>query len=354
MAESYARKPRILVNLAGIDSSPMEASISTSSHRNADTFSATLALDAVPGLDERFFADSSSIPVIITATNDVDAGSWVTMFTGTVDVPAINWMVRRVIITGRDKSQALIETKTTEKWLNKTSEEIVNDIASRVGLTADVSIENPDKVGLITKDDYNRISNQDVLWNVLTVLADREGCAVFVKQDRLIFKPIDNLGGGVLEVMYQRPTPESFASGNFINLSTSRNLSVSKNVKVSVKSWQQKQKKAINSAFSSSGKGSDKLDYTYRVANATKQQADKIAKGKIGEITGRERLLDIDMPGDVNASPEQTLSLFGTGTTCDQDYIISEIAHRWEFESGYRMTINARNKDKSRTITQDE
>jgi phage protein D len=221
----------------------------------------------------------------------------------------------------------------------------VQDIAGRVGLTADVVVANPDKVGLIYKDDYNRISDQDVLFNVLTRLAQREGCMMFVSKNRLVFKPEDQLGGSTYTLTYTRPTPMSFATGNFITLKASRNLAAAKNVTVNVKSWQQKQEAQIESEYQSNGPGGD-LTYTYRAPNLTKQQADKIAKGRHDEAVGRERNLSIDAPGDVNLDPEMTLALTGTGTGFDQSYVIASITHR--FGDGYRMSISTRNKDKNR------
>ena len=350
MPSGYSRQPRAYLLIGGVKCVPIDVSVSMSSNRNADTFGASLPLSGA--LDERYFADTSPIPIEIMATNDQQTGRWSKIFSGLCDVPAMNFATRRVMLTGRDLTSRLIETKTTEKWLNKTSAEIVKEIAGRVGLTADVSVPNSDKAGLIYKDDYNKISNQDVLWNVLTALADREGCAVFVKVDRLVFKPFDELDGGDFEVLYERPTPGSYADGSFINLSVRRNLAVAKNVRVSVKTWQQKQKKVLSSAFRSKGASTDQTDYTYRIPNSTKENADKFAKNKLAEITAQERLVEVDMPGDVTCTPENKLVLSGTNTGYDQSYIISGVSHSMS-QSGYRMTIHGRAPDDKNTIEQE-
>jgi phage protein D len=350
MPSGSSRQPRAYLKIDGVDCIPIEVNVSMTAERNADNFGATLPL--VAPFDEQYFSDTSPIPIEVIMTNDQTVGEWVQMFTGFCDVPRINFSTRRVILTGRDKTSLLIETKTSEKWLNKTTTDIVNEIASRVGLTADISLTSPDKVGLTYKDDYNRISNQDVLFNVLTVLAEREGCAVFVRGDRLIFKPADQMNGGVITVAYQAPTKASYANGTFMNLEVSRNLSVAKNVGVSVKTWSQKQKKSLSTSWRSQGASSTKLDYTYSVPNNTKEQIDKIAKNKLAEITGQERLIDLEMPGDVNITPENRLNLTGTNTAYDQSYTISRANHHMS-QSGYRLTIAGRGPDKKNTIAQD-
>ena len=347
MPSGVVRKPRVLISAGGASVAPLECSVTTTTHKRGDTFSAKLALDAPGGLDEHFWADTSPIPVTVTATNDAASGGFATLFVGEVDTAEIDFDQRTVHISGRDKTAKLLETKTTEKWQNHTTSEIVNDIAGRVGLSADIQVADADKVGLIFKDDYNRISDQDVLYNVLVRLAQREGNAVFVKKDRLVFKPADQLGGGSFTIQYVAPTPQSYAQGNFTTLKASRNLASAKNVKVNVKSWQHKQEKVIESEYQSSGPGGD-LEYTYRAPNMTKQQADKIAKSRHDEVVGRERNLSVDAPGDVTIDPEMLLTLSGTGTGFDQDYIISQIEHRFSQHEGYRMSISTRNKDKNR------
>lgn len=348
MTNGVVRRPRAFVN----GMAPIECEVTQTTHKRGDTFHATLALDGPGGLGESYWADSSPISVTVTATNDFLGGGMATLFVGDVDNATINFSNRTVHISGRDKTAKLLETKTTEKWQNKTTPEIVQDIAGRVGLSADVSVKNADKVGLQYKDDYNRISDQDVLYNVLTRLAQREGCVMFVKQGRLVFKPADELGGGGYTLIYTRPTPESFATGNFIKLTATRNLAVAKSVKVNVKSWQQKQEKVIESEYSSEGGGGGELNYTYRAPNVTKQQADKVAKSRHDEVVSRERTLDIEAPGDVNIDAEGGLTLTGTGTSFDQSYVIASISHRFNQHSGYTMTISTRNKDSKRQGSQ--
>lgn len=352
------RAPRAVLTVNGIQITPVECEIRENTHHQADTFGATMTLDGTDA-DERFWLDLNSITCTVRATNDYAAGGWVTKFDGKIDDVDVDLFHRVVRVTGRDRVSDLLDTKTNENWLNRTTVDIVTDIAGRVGLKANVVLTSADemfgfgKSGLTYKDDYNHESDNDVLWNVLVRMAQREGCAVFIKPGSgvLSFLPVDQLGGSTFVVNYVAPTPFSIASGNFTALSLRRGFAVSKNVKVRVKSYQLKGKKSISSEMVSTGKVPGESAYDYRIPNLTKDQADKVAKNRLDEILRQEKGVQVDMPGDVTLDPSYMLQLAGTGTSFDQSYIISSVVHRFG-EAGYRMVVDVRNQDRDRTKTQ--
>lgn len=347
------RAPRASIKVNGVDIIPIECEIRENTHHQADTMGATVSLDA-PGADEQFWADLSSLPCTVKATNDYTSGGWVTKFDGKIDDVEIDLFNRVARVTGRDRISDLLDHKTTEQWQNRTTTEVVTDIASRVGLGAVVKLlSTADKVGLIYKDDNNLESDADTLWNVLVRLATREGCSVFIKPGTgvLSFMPVDQLGGSTFIVNYQRPTQFAVASGNFTSLRLRRGFAVSKNVKVRVKSYHLRGKKSVSTEMVSNGTVPGESVYDYRVPGLTKDQADKLAKNRLDEILRHEKGMQIDMPGDVALDPTFMLQLSGTGTSFDQSFIISSVVHRFG-EAGYRMLIDVRNQDRKRTKTQ--
>src|SRR5258708_5639210 len=173
----FTRQPRCLVN--GLV--PIECSVHVSQHQTADTFGATIALDAPGNPGPQYWADTAPIPVTAMATNDVASGSMTQMFTGNVDTVDIDWDERTVQIRGRDLTGGLIDAKTNEKWLNKQPQDIITDLAGRVGLSVQFSGTAPDRAGLKYKDDYNRISELDSQWNVIFRLTKEMGCIAYVK-----------------------------------------------------------------------------------------------------------------------------------------------------------------------------
>lgn len=336
----FIRHPRVIVN----GFAPIECSVHVSQHQSADTFSATLPLD-LPSAS--YWCDQAPIDVSIMATNDVTAGGWTEMITGQVDDVDADFTNRIVHISGRDKTAEMTDQKTTEKWLNKKPEDIIQDLAGRAGLSANISGSSKDKAGLKYKDDYNRISEYDNWWNVVTRLAKHIGCIAFVKGSTLYIQPYDQ-GQGVFLVQYEPPGPLGTpARGTVVDLKCNRKLHLAKNVKVNHKSWQHKEGKAIMSEFQSSGSGSGDLEYTFKGANLTKSQQDQLAETKLNEIISHERVPHIRTYGDVSVTPFMKVQLSGTGTGFDQEYIMSSIDHEWS-EDGHMMTLEVRNKDSKR------
>jgi len=324
-------KPRCMVN----GWTPIECSIHVSSHQSADTFVATLSLDDRGGQQ---LADSGSIQITVMASNDGPPTTQ--MFTGYADYATIDWATRLITLRGRDNTSGPLDKKTNEKWLNKQPQDVIQDLAQRSGLQVEFSGQGGDKAGRKYKDDYNRITELDSHWNVIVKLAKELGCIANVKGNTLYITPWDQANGGTYTVNYRGPSAGSPARGDVLRLQTGRDLQIAKGVQVTVNSWQQKEAQAIRSQQGQSGG----IEHTLKAANLTQQQADSIAKGRLGEIQSHERTITVVAPGDVNISPQMKLRLRGTGTGADMEYVISDIDHRWSWAQGYIMTIRGRNK----------
>ncbi len=177
---SRVRKPRPLVVIEGNRLSPIECSVNLSLHQSADTFYARLPLDNNAGLDETYWMDTAPILITILGTNDAVTDSFTTLLTGQVDESSVDFSQRVVLIRGRDLTAQLIDLKTDERWLNTSNEDIISQLAERVGLNVKIS-EGADKAGLQFDQDYNEISDSDSCWNVIVACAKRLGCIAFVK-----------------------------------------------------------------------------------------------------------------------------------------------------------------------------
>lgn len=346
------RAPRAVLAVSGGNIIPIEVTVEMTTLRKSDKFSARISLDSSPGLDEVYWSALTDNSITVNATNDINQGGLSPLFLGHVDTVDIDWQNRTAHISGRDLGAALLETKTTEEFLNQTTAQIVTAIAGRVGLTANVSVPNSDMVGLVYKTEYSRITDSDVLMNVLSRLAQRAGCVFYISGKTLNFLPASQLNGNVFTVSYQRPTQSDFATGNFITLSTHRNYVLGKNLKVRTRSYQLKQKKVVDSQYNMPGTVTGDLVHEYRAPNMTKQQADIFTQNRLNEISSREKTLEISMPGDISVGPNTPIALVGTGTAFDQTYVISRVSHSFSQSNGYRMTISTRNKDKARKAAQ--
>lgn len=353
MVESLAssvNRPRAYISIDGQQVIPIEASVEVSLHQSADTFYAKFPLDNAAGLDEVYFADTAPLPVTILATNDYTVGGLTTMIVGQADKPLIDFAQRTVSIRGRDLTGSLTDLKTNERFLNQSNQQVITQLAGRVGLTVNFQ-GTTDQAGLQFDQDFNEISDLDSCWNVIVAAAKRLGCIAFIKGTVLFIQPLDQDPSTFFTVRYQRPTPSQIQSGNFVGLTCSRNLNLSKDASITVQSWQHKAGKTVTSKFNSKGKttGSGKLLYEFRGANLNKEQQDRIAKSHLKETLSHEREVQLSsLPGNVDVNPATMgLKLQGTGTAFDQDYIMSTVSHHWSTK-GYLMDIGAHSQDDDR------
>src|SRR5450631_2081071 len=95
-------------------------SVTLTSKRQSDTFSATLPLDTAMSIVS---GGDTSASVTLSA-----GGQSQTVFTGNIDEILVSWIDRNVTVSGRDKSAALSEKRVNKSYKNKSSSDIVQDL----------------------------------------------------------------------------------------------------------------------------------------------------------------------------------------------------------------------------------
>jgi phage protein D len=351
---SIVPAPRCLIKVNGESVAPIECSVHLSIHQGADTFEAKLPLLPALGLDAAFWSNTVPIPIEIDGTNDVNTASYSPLLIGQADrVQVILHESAVAIRDGRDKTAALLDTKTTQQWVNQTDQQVITSLAQQAGLTVQFRAQ-PISAGLdMDADYYNELSDQDSAWNVVVALAKKAGCIAFVKGTTLYVQPIDAAPpNGYFVLQYAQPTPQQLAQANVPMIALEHNLALAKTTTVTLQSWQHQQGQAITSSFQSIGKDANSapLVYTHREANLTKQQQDRIAAAHLKAVLNHEREVTANnTPGDVTAIPGvMGLTLKGSGTDFDQNYVFAEAMHRFSNDGGYMMDLTAHSQDASR------
>ncbi|NTF67979.1 phage late control D family protein [Rhizobium rhizogenes] len=340
-----AREPRAYIIVGGTSLNCVSVDVSLSKTHKSDTFHAEIPFGSLPAeMDENWWSVQNDISVQVQFQADAFAGP-VQMFDGKVDQVGHDFTDRMLKIQGRDKSAALIDNKTTEKFNNQSADQIVKTIAGRRGISVDADTV-PKKAGKLFQIDFAKVTHRLSEWTAINKIADESGMNAYMTGGVLYFKPIDETLP-VLDVVYVPPTAASYANGNFMRLSTSRNLIIGRPVNVTVQSWNYKEKKAYQSTKSAPGTG-DPLVYNYQGAGLTGDQAEKLADKRLAENTSHELNFSLDMPGDPTVTPRFTMQLSGTGTAYDQQHEIMSIEHSMSQSGGYRMTISAKAKSKKR------
>jgi phage protein D len=336
------RYPRLRVLANGqIVTGATEAEVICNNHYAADRFSVSIALDADPWAEASFWASETDILLDVQFSLDGGA-SFTSLVEGAVDSVNVDPTFGVVRIDGRDLTASLIETRTQETFANRTASEIASLLAQRHNLTPSVS-QTSTPVGRyyqnehdrITLDQFNRATTE---WDLLVFLARQEGFDVFVQGQVLNFQPVTQ----AIDIAI------SLRPEDVLDLRLERSLTLARDIEVDVKSWNSRQNSAFVQRARAAGRrgsrsGGPPQRYVFVQPNLTPDQALKLAQRKLAELTRHERIIEINMPGELSLSPRSMILLEGTGTEFDQAYYVDVIERRLRQNGGLTQRIRAKN-----------
>ena len=259
-------------------------------------------------------------------------GQQQSMLSGTADEISIDWINRSVQVSGRDNSSMLTQSRVNDQYVNKTSADIVMDIAKNAGLQAQISSSKGDDVSKKYDIDTVHMILNRTPFEAISVLAEREGVRWFVDGMTLYFGPPQS--GGTYQIEYQGPQ-NGYMTANAMTLTTKRNLVAAQPVESTAKSWHQKDKMLYEHTAKAAGAhGGQKalLGYQMHYPGMDQQEVETLAKTRANETIRHEMCVEITMPGDLSLDVTQQIQLTGTGTIFDQAYDIDELT--FTFESG--------------------
>lgn len=339
------QQPRAVVIVNGTSLTPLNVEVHMSKTQKSDTFHCEIPFKALPAsMDIDWWSTATDISVQVQIAADTTKG-FVQAFDGTVDQVQHDFAQRCIQVQGRDKTAALIDSQSTEKFNNQTPDEVVKIIAGRHGISVDADSVSS-KAGKIFQFDYAKLTQRASEWTVIQRLADHFGMVAYATGGKLYFKSYPETLP-VLNVTYRNPTAFSPADANFMRLTTVRNLILGRPVKVKVRSWNHKEKKLYENEQDATGAG-DPLIYNYQEPSLTGDQVERIAKKRLAENTSHELSFELEMPGDPTVTPRFMMQLSGTDTAYDQQHEIKSVEHRIDFSGGYKMTVSAKSKSKRR------
>jgi len=339
------RTPRAFVIANGAPITPMSVEVQMSKTHKSDTFHCEIPFGALPpGMDEAFWSTANDISVQVQIQTDAFSGP-TQVFDGKVDQVQHEFDTRVLKVQGRDKTAALIDKTSTEKFTNQQPDQIVQTICGRHGITANTD-SVAKKAGKIFQIDYAKMTQRVSEWTVIQKLADLFGMTAYMTGGQVYWKNYPEQLP-VVNVAYVPPTPFSYANGNFMRLRTARNLVLGRPVHVKVQSWNHKEAKLYQNEQVAPGSG-DPLIYNYQSPGMTNDQVEKLAQKRLSENTSHELSFDLEMPGDPTVTPRFMMQLSGTGTAYDATHEIKTVEHQISQEAGYRMTISAKSKSTKR------
>lgn len=320
---------------------------------SADSFSCTLALyEFDPDFDPAFWADVERLDVELFSGEGVDEPPGESLLAGRADEIQIDLDGRTVTLRGRDYTADLIEMRLAEKYPNKTASEIVRILAGKAGLEADVT-ETQKLAGVYYKAEHAQLADETTAWNLITYLAEREGFDALVQGRTVIFKlPPDEKSAPHWTIKYE-PRGDASASPRapVTGLSLTKGLTISRDIKVRVISWNSSKKHSLEGTSESKKKGRNasgqfqaSVTHVFRKANLTQDQADALARQYAIEITRNLRSIDIDTAALPGLNIRSIIRLTGTGGSFDlPSYHIDEIQWRMSQNQGFKMGLRCRN-----------
>lgn len=373
-AKSAGRQPRGIVKVNG-RALPgwIEWEFDNNTNYQADTFRVTYAGQALPkDRNVAWLTDQGDITVEIlagfpqdpNAPTDSELKSFII---GRVDDMIYDPVQNTIELAGRDFTSQFIEAKTTEVFVNQTVTQIVETLAGRHSMSAavDANIVAPATFqGSFFEIDTRRLTSEHSEWDLLTLLAQETQCSVYVSGTILYFvKQQDPLSGNTYVIQW---TPQSDASGspqaNLIDLRFSRNLTITKDVKVILTSWDranaQPYKITATAAHTKNAVtrntslpyGQPQI-YSYTIPGLTRQQAVVKAQALLAEISKHEMRLEAHLPGDNILTAQTLVTVQGTGTPFDQVYFPDSVTRSMSMDEGYRMKLAAKNHSPETTVT---
>lgn len=350
-----SRQPRLKMTVAG---QTVPGCLALSVHNNvffaADAFQADLSISALPPeLAAAYWSGTQSIAVAFFVGFKNTGSSGITfenLIEGMVDEVEID-LVRQIIhIAGRDLSSVFLETKTAEKFPNRTSSDIVGALAARHGFETQLT-KTATPVGRYYEIEHARLNREQSEWDLLTFLAQEEGFDLFVRGRTLFFAPPASESATPYVLAYrpvgQGPGQAPLAHATAIRMR--RNLLLARDVRVTVRSWHQQHEASFavtgTATSANCNSGGVAQNYSYTVANRDHAGAMKFAKARLNDITRFERMIEIEMPGELPSvlDPRIPIRLQGTATGFDQIYLPDSVERRLSFEGGFQMSVRAKN-----------
>ena len=343
---SGVRQPRAIVRINGQPLSGWETlEIEENSFAQPDTSRVEFAIGALPsGQGVDWFAAQTDLEIEILAGFPSDPTSFsasdlTSLHSGRVDTVDVQWEQGLLVLSGRDHTADLLDAKTSEKFVNMTASQVATTLAQRHGLTPVVK-PTTQKVGRYYQIDHVALQDDRPEWDLLTWLAREEDYVVYVRGKELHFQPADS----------QRSTytlnvdRTAGLAGEFVTLKTTRELTIAKDISVTVRSWNAKAKKAYSTKatrYKSGGKNVQQ--YSYTIGGLTPEQAQLRANQLLSELSKHEMKLTWTAPADAALTMASLIQLQGTGTAFDQTYYPDTITRSMSVSAGFVMTVAAKN-----------
>lgn len=332
----------------------LEFSVEQNGFSAADSFSLTLPFFVKDEKGDKILANgpdvasalvtSSSIPVQLrVGFGSVDSGL-VQVMDGEMDTIAWGFSVQGETVTlhGRSKAGSMIDTKIVEKYPNLTASAIAQKFAGEHGLTP-VITPTAALAGTYYNQQTAAIGRETSQWDLLLYLAKRENFIARARRGKLYFGPYDAVVGA-------SSTPIPYTWGHDIDaLNIERSPHASRNITITVLTYDRGKKKQIKETASSTTQGAKSIagqvdrrsryNLTYNIPGLTRQQAQNRAREILAQLSRSQIIGQLQAAGNTDLEIDRQIRLYGVGPGLEQAYFLNRVTHKFSLTNGY--TIDA-------------
>ena len=319
------RAPRIVVTLDGVPlPGVLSAEVHSNNHLSADRFLVRFSASLVP---ER----ALHVPHLrLDISVELD-GALTSLIVGIADSVSFNPVLGVIDVEGRDLSALLIESQTEETFANKTASEIATLFASRHGLAAFVDPTST-PIGRYYQSEHDRVAisqfaRSTTEWDLLALLAAREGCDLATKGHALYF--------GV----NPPSTPIVIAPQTCTRLQLHHSVDLSRSLDVTVRSWGTKSGSAVAQTVRSPG-SLPTLKRRITRPNLTSDAAQAIAARVIADLKRHEWVAEATMPGDLIVTSRSLVAIEGMPSPWNQVFSITRLSRHLDVRRGFTQTLS--------------
>ena len=316
-------------------------SVTQSALRKSATFHCSLPMSEPGAYDTlaEVSGDDKSIIEVMTR------GTTKTLITGQIDSVDFDYIGRKITVSGRDESAKLHDKKTSEKWVNKKTTDIVKELAERAGIKADVK-DLSTMAGKMLEQDHVKLSDNVSFAYVLQKLSEIDGARWWVDANgTLKYAPFNSPEGQYSIFIDQSSQP---IKSDCLHLRVHHNVQAAREIEVDFKAWHPKKKRVMRYKSTIKGNGAP-IRYSYSVPTLHQDQVEKFAKSLASERARHQLSVRATVVGDPTVAAGMGLSLQGTADF-DQTYDIDTVHHEFGMR-GHTTHITARSAKKGRTAS---
>jgi len=337
----------------------------------ADTFEvrATLSGQPFPRNSEAWWLSNPEIGLTVKVSKS-PTSPWTTLIYGRVDDVVVDPVSDEVILSGRDLTGLLIDSRlsgtTMAQYQNLSASQIVTALMEPFSawFSGNQITDTSGGVGGYYAGNFLTLFRNRSVWDVITWLAqtnvDSSGnpapFVAYVKGKSLVWGPAPAPTGYFL-IDWKKKSGSPAA--NVIHLDLAHNLTLAKDIAVTVMGFNPALGRYSSTASGKHNQGhtgggsfSQALyssvgyqHFVYVVNGITPEQAQQLAQSKARELSRHEYILRATLPGDVTLDPAQLVRL--TGLTfagqSTNDFWINAVTWRFDLGEGFEMEFWCKN-----------